>query len=51
MDAETSHFLFDRRDLKILSEDHVRHIPWGFSYHAYSFGLEAFKVFDIGGRT
>jgi hypothetical protein len=34
MNAETSDFLFNRRDLKVLSEDHVRHIPWCISYHA-----------------
>jgi hypothetical protein len=26
-------FLFNRRDLKVLLEDHVRHIPWCISYH------------------
>jgi hypothetical protein len=26
MNAETSDFLFNRRDLKVLLEDHVRHI-------------------------
>jgi hypothetical protein len=31
MNAETSDFLFNRRDLKILSEDHVGHIPWCIS--------------------
>jgi hypothetical protein len=51
MSAETSDFLFNRRDLKILPENHVRHIPWCISYHAQSFGLEAFKDFDIGGRS
>jgi hypothetical protein len=34
LNAETSDFLFNRRDLKVLSEDHVRHIPWCISYHA-----------------
>jgi hypothetical protein len=28
LNAETSDFLFNRRDLKALSENHVRHIPW-----------------------
>jgi hypothetical protein len=28
LNAETSDFLFNQRDLKVLSEDHVRHIPW-----------------------
>jgi hypothetical protein len=49
--AETSDFIFNRRDLEILSEDHVRHVPWYISYHEQSFGLEAFNVFDIGGRS
>jgi hypothetical protein len=51
MNAETSDFLFNLRDLKILSEDHVRHVPWCINYHAQSFGFEAFKDFDIGGRS
>jgi hypothetical protein len=34
LNAETSDFLFKRRDLKVLSEDHARHIPWCISYHA-----------------
>jgi hypothetical protein len=34
LSAETLDFLFNRRDLKVLSEDHVRHIPWCISYHA-----------------
>jgi hypothetical protein len=51
MNAETSDFLFDRRDLEILSEDHVRHVPWCIRYHTQSFGLQAFKDFDTGGRS
>jgi hypothetical protein len=34
LNAEMSDFLFNRRDLKVLLEDHVRHIPWCISYHA-----------------
>jgi hypothetical protein len=49
MNAETSDFLFNRRDLKILPEVHVRNIPMCISYNARSFALEAFKDFDIGG--
>jgi hypothetical protein len=45
MDPETSDFLFNRRDLKVLSKYHVRHVPW-----CISFGFEAFKDFNIGGR-
>jgi hypothetical protein len=51
LNAETSDFPFNRRDLKVLSEDHVRHIPWCISYHAQSFGLEAFKNLDIRCRS
>jgi hypothetical protein len=48
---ESTDFLFNQRDLEIPLEDHVRHIPWCISYHAQSFGLEALKDFDIGGRS
>jgi hypothetical protein len=41
MSAETSDFLFNLRDLKVLSEDHVKHVPWCISYHAQSFESEA----------
>jgi hypothetical protein len=51
MNAETSDFLFNRRYLKIMSEDHVRHVPWCISYRTQSFELEAFKDFDVGGRS
>jgi hypothetical protein len=34
MNAETSDFLFNRRDLKVPLEDDVKHIPWCISYHA-----------------
>jgi hypothetical protein len=51
MSAELSDFFFNRRDLEILLKDHVRHVPWCISYHAQSFGLEAFKDVDIGGRS
>jgi hypothetical protein len=26
--AESAHFLFKRCDLKMVSEDHIRHVPW-----------------------
>jgi hypothetical protein len=42
---------FNRRDLKVLSEDLVRHVPWCISYHAQSFGLEAFKNLDVRDRS
>jgi hypothetical protein len=51
LSAETSDFLFNRRDLKVLSEDHVRHIPWRIGCHAQSFGLEAFQNLDVRGRS
>jgi hypothetical protein len=32
--AESVDFLFNLCDLKILSEDHIRHVPWFIGYHA-----------------
>jgi hypothetical protein len=46
--AESVDFLFNRCDLKILSEDHIRHVPWCIGYHAQDFPLEAFQYFDAG---
>jgi hypothetical protein len=34
LNAESVDFLFNWCDLKILSEDHIRHAPWCISYHA-----------------
>jgi hypothetical protein len=36
-------FLFSWCDSKILSEDHIRHVPWCIGYHAQDFPLEAFR--------
>jgi hypothetical protein len=44
--AESVDFLFNPCDLKILSEDHIRHVPWCVGYHAQDFPLEAFQYFD-----
>jgi hypothetical protein len=44
LNAETSDFLFNRRDLKVLSEDHVRHIPWCISYEYHGLNLLPFFV-------
>jgi hypothetical protein len=46
--AESVDFLFNWCDLKILSEDHIRHVPWCVGYHAQDFLLEAFQYFDVG---
>jgi hypothetical protein len=46
--AESSVFLFNGYDLKILSEVHTRHIPWCIAYHVQDFCLEAFQYFDVG---
>jgi hypothetical protein len=46
--AESVDFLFNWCDLKILSEDHIRHVPWCIGYHAQDFPLEAFQYFDVG---
>jgi hypothetical protein len=39
LNAETSDFLVNRRDLKVLSEDHVRHIPWCISIRCLTFAM------------
>jgi hypothetical protein len=39
--VESVEFLFNWCDLKILSEDHIRHVPWCIGYHAQDFPLEA----------
>jgi hypothetical protein len=31
---ESLDFLFNGCDLKILSEDYIRHVPWCIDYHA-----------------
>jgi hypothetical protein len=46
--AEFVDFLFTWCDLKILSEDDIRHVPWCIGYHAQDFPLEAFQYFDVG---
>jgi hypothetical protein len=46
--AESADFLFNWRDLKILSEGHIRHVPWCVGYHAQDFPLEAFQYFHVG---
>jgi hypothetical protein len=46
--AEYMDFLFNWCDLKILSEDHIRHVPWCIGYHAQNFPLEVFQYFDVG---
>jgi hypothetical protein len=48
--AESVDFLFNWCDLKILSEDHIRHVPWCIGYHAQDFPLEALHLqyFDVG---
>jgi hypothetical protein len=45
---ESVDFLFNWCDLKILSKDHIRHVPWCMGYHAQDFPLEAFQYFDVG---
>jgi hypothetical protein len=37
LDAESVDFLFNWCDLKILSEDHFRHLPWCIGYHEQDF--------------
>jgi hypothetical protein len=44
--AESVDFLFNWCDLKILSEGHIRHVPWCIGYHE-DFPLEAFQYFDV----
>jgi hypothetical protein len=46
--AESVDLLCNWCDLKSLSEDHVRHVPWCIGYHAQDFPLEAFQYFDAG---
>jgi hypothetical protein len=46
--AESVDFLFNWCDLRILSEDHIRHVPWCIGYHAQDFPLEAFQYFNVG---
>jgi hypothetical protein len=46
--AESVDFLFNWRDLKISSEDHIRHVPWCIGYNEQDFPLETFQYFDIG---
>jgi hypothetical protein len=48
MGAESVDFLVNSCDLKILSEDHIRHEPWCIGHHAQDFHLEAFQYFDVG---
>jgi hypothetical protein len=38
--AESVDFLFNLCNLKILSEDHMRNVPWCIGYHAQDFPLE-----------
>jgi hypothetical protein len=35
--AESVDFLFNLYDLKILSENHIRHVPWCICYHVQVF--------------
>jgi hypothetical protein len=46
--AESAEFLFNWCELEILSEDHIRHVPWCVRYHGQEFPLEAFQYFDVG---
>jgi hypothetical protein len=46
--AESVDFLFNLCDLKILSEDHIRHVPWCICFDVQDFPLEAFQYFDVG---
>jgi hypothetical protein len=46
--AESVDFPFNLCDLKILSEDRIRHLPWCVGYHAQDFPLEAFQYIDVG---
>jgi hypothetical protein len=48
LDAESVDFLHNWCDLKILSEDHIRHVPWCIGYHVQDFRSEAFQYFDVG---
>jgi hypothetical protein len=45
--VESADFLFNWCDLKILSEDYIRHVPWRIGYHAQDLPLEAFQYFDV----
>jgi hypothetical protein len=49
LNAETSDFLFNRRDLKVLSEDRVRHIPWCISYQrrALDWKRSRISIFEV----
>jgi hypothetical protein len=49
--AESIDFVFNRCDLKTLSEDHIRHVPWCIGYHSQDFPLEASQYFDVGDRS
>jgi hypothetical protein len=49
--AESVNFLFYWCDLKMVSEDRIRHVPWCVCYHAKDFLLEAFQSFDVGVRS
>jgi hypothetical protein len=46
--AESVDFLFNCCDLKILSEDRIRHVPWCVGFLAQDFPLEAFQYFHVG---
>jgi hypothetical protein len=48
LSAESADSLFSWCDLRILSEGHIRHIPWFIGYHAQDFHLETFQYFDVG---
>jgi hypothetical protein len=45
--AESVDSLFNWCDLKVLPEDHIRHLPWCTGYHAQDFPLEAFQYFHV----
>jgi hypothetical protein len=46
--AESVDFFFNWCDLKILSEERIRHVPWCIDYHVQEFPFEEFQYFDVG---